>query len=127
MSEATVDANLTSLNEVPDYYSAQYTYQRYPAKVAGRAGTFAVWSRDVERPNPEHVTWSPETVVLVSERYRNEEWRAEQAEKAARPDLTVGQLVRVGDLVVEVPKRAAEYVSGVPCKVVGAYTFTPSS
>jgi hypothetical protein len=106
------------LQSVPDYYSEQYNYERFPAKVAGRAGHFAVWSRDVARPNPDHVTWSPETAVLVDRSYQNESWHAERADRAARPDVAVGDHVQVGNLIIEVPKRAAEYVDGVPCKVV---------
>lgn len=109
-----------SLTAVPDYYSEQYHYERFPAKVAGRAGYFAVWSRTVDRPNPNHVTWSPETVAIVAESYRNEAWYAERAEQAARPDVAVGDQVRLGDVVIVVPKRAAQYVDGVPCEVVGA-------
>jgi hypothetical protein len=112
-----------TLTEQPDYYSEQYSYRRFPANVpTGRgynaAGHFAVWSRDVERPNPQHVTWSPDTVALVAESYRTPEWHAEQAEKRARPVVDVGDLVRLGDLVIEVPRRVREYTYGVPCKVV---------
>ena len=113
------EEDITSLTPVPDYYSEQYNYERFPAKVNGRSGHFAVWSRDVARPNPEHVTWSPTTAVLVSEAYQNEAWHAERAERAARPDVKVGDIVRLGKVVIMVPKRAAEYVDGVPCQVLG--------
>jgi hypothetical protein len=113
-------SDIVKLQQVSDYYSQQYHYLRYPAKVGGRAGHFAVWSRDVERPNPEHVTWSPEIVAIVAESYRTPEWHAERAEQAARPSLAPGDIVRLGGVVIEVPKRAAEYVSGVPCKEVDA-------
>lgn len=108
----------TELQESPDYYSQQYNYRRYPAKVGGRAGTFCVWSRDVKRPNPDLVTWDPETVMLVAREYQNAEWHAERAEKANRPEVAVGDHVVLGDVVAEVPKRATQYVSHVPCPVV---------
>lgn len=107
-----------TLIEVPDYYSRTYSYRRYPAKVAGRAGTFCVWSRDVERPNPNHVTWDPETAVLVAREYQNEAWVAEQVEKRSRPEVAVGDTVVLGDVTITVPKRATEYVSHVPCPEV---------
>jgi hypothetical protein len=115
----------TTLTSTPDRYSETYHYDRYPASIPARgadfarAGAFKVWSRDVERPNPEHVTWSPELVVLVAEQYQTPAWHAERAERAARPEVQVGELVVLGHLLVEVPARAAEYVDGVPCKVVG--------
>lgn len=115
----------TTLTEVPDYYSGHYSFQRYPAKVNGRPGHFAVWSRDVERPNPNHVTWSPELVAILAEEYHTEQWKAEQAEKASRPELAVGDHVRLGDLVVEVPRRAGEYVDSVPCPVVEEQDHDP--
>lgn len=111
------------LDETPDYYSGEYHYRRYPANVpTGRgynaAGHFAVWSRDVDRPNPEHVTWTPETVALVAKSYQTPQWQAEQDEKRARPVVQVGDLVQLGDLVIQVPPRVREYVYGVPCPVV---------
>lgn len=106
------------LSETADYYSQQYHYRRYPAQVHGRAGAFCVWSRDVERPNPEHVTWSPETAVLVSREYQNEAWHAERAERARRPAVSIGDTVRLGDVVITVPRRATQYVDHVPCPVV---------
>lgn len=111
--QATVE-----LQEVADYYSTQYHYLRYPAKVGGRPGYFAVWNRDVKRPNPEHVTWSPDTVAIVAAHYRTDAWHAEQAEKAGRPEVAIGDVIRLGSVTIEVPRRAAEYVSGVPCKEV---------
>jgi len=114
----------TTLTETPDYYSEQYHYQRFPANVpTGRgyneAGTFCVWSRDVERPNPTHVTWDPETAVLVAAEYQNAAWHAERDEKRSRPVIERGDLVVLGDLVVKVPRRAGTYTSHVPCEVVG--------
>lgn len=118
---------LLELTEVPDYYSDHYHYRRYPAKIEirmrdgrsyFRSGSFDVWSREVERPNPDHVTWNPDPAVLVSERYRNAAWHAERAEKAARPEIEVGQRVKLGGLIVEVPRRANQNVSHVPCKVI---------
>lgn len=109
---------MQELTEVPDYYSQHYHYLRYPAKVGRRAGAFCVWSRDVKRPNPEHVTWDPETAVLVSQEYQNEQWKAERAERASRPEVEVGEVVRLGGVVVEVPRRALQYVSHVPCQEV---------
>ena len=111
----------TVLVAVPDYYSEHYHFERYPAKVAGRPGYFCVWSREVDRPNPEHVTWSPEIVALVSRDYQNDAWHAERAEKASRPELQVGEVVNLGGLLVTVPRRAAEYVDGVPCPVLESH------
>jgi len=117
---------ISALTETPDYYSEQYNYQRFPAKIEipfhrgnyFRAGHFCVWSRDVERPNPTHVTWTPEATVIVADKYRNEQWHAERAEQAARPIIEVGQTLRLNDVVIVVPKRAREHVSHVPCDVV---------
>lgn len=109
-----------TIDPVPDHYSETYHYTRYPAKVGGHPGAFKVWDRDVDRPNPDHVTWSPDTVVIVGESYRTAEWHAERAEQAARPNLGIGDKVRLGDLVVTVPSRAAEYIDGVPCPAVEA-------
>jgi hypothetical protein len=113
----------TTLTETPDYYSREYHYRRFPANIpTGRgynqAGHFAVWSRDVDRPNPDHVTWSPEIACLVAREYQTPEWHAEQDEKRSRPVIDVGDRVRLGDVVIEVPRRVREYVTGVPCLVI---------
>lgn len=112
-----------TLTDTPDYYSEHYTYRRFPARIAGRngivrAGTFCVWARDVERPNPEHVTWSPELACIVAREYQTPEWHAERAERAERPLVEVGQQVRLGDVVITVPERARENVDSVPCPVL---------
>lgn len=109
---------MIDLTAQPDYYSEQYHYVRYPAKVNGRAGHFAVWSRDVERPNPAHVTWSPEVTAIVAEHYRTPEWHAERAEQAARPEVQVNDMVRLGDVVIGVPRQAGQNYTGVPCPEV---------
>jgi hypothetical protein len=109
---------MQQLLEVPDYYK----YRRYPAKVEGRAGHFNVWARDAVHVNPEHVTWSPETVAIVAKEYQNDEWHAERAEQAGRPEVQVGEIVSLGGIVIEVPKRAAQYVDGVPCTVIADHT-----
>lgn len=101
---------MTIIPAVPDEYSERYHYTRHPAQVEGRRGHFAVWSREVDRPNPHHVTWTPDLVVIS--RY------PDHGRRVDLPTLTIGQQVRLGDLVIEVPRRAAEYVSHVPCVVI---------
>lgn len=115
-----------TLTHTPDYYSDEYKYLRYPAQVdTGRGypehGTFQVWLDFANRNCSAEVTWSPETVALVAKEYQNEAWHAERAERAARPLVERLQLVRCGDLVVEVPKRAGTYTTGIPCRIVGRY------
>lgn len=112
----------TTLDEQPNYYSEQYHYRRYPARIAGgRPGQFCVWSRTVDRPNPNHVTWDPEIIAIVA--HHDDAWHAERAEQDARPLVAVGDRIRLGDLVIEVPRRATDYVSHVPCTVVGEYVL----